>query len=444
VTPVPASKKFWIFDGSVAQYPGVLSGDSVHMGMSCTDCHAGTDEGTARATAHVGAFDPYALATAASCQGCHSAEAALAAEGLHTTIGSYDFILAQRGFDQTDPISRERFEAQCTTCHTSNPALADAAGQTACGFCHVSVPATAGGGLLGGHAFMATPSMDNNCTACHGSRVKDEFYGQNNALLARNRAAMPASSPWADAGYSLQPDVHRTAGLTCEQCHAGAEMHGTGHPPPGTGDRYHVTTAPACEDCHAGLTGSSAYHSGTHFSAMDCQVCHAQPYKNCFGCHTDVTDTGVPFFRINQGDPTLADRRAASSDPASVPPDALMTFRVGDNPRFGEAGQRQFSVLRHVPVDRDTFTYTGVNAVVGLIPDSTSPLVPNMGDSATWKHATPHTIVRAAPIASACTNCHDGAFNLVRDPRFWLTDPVADALGWIPPEYEADEQAAND
>jgi len=442
VAPVPASKKFWIFDGSVAQYPSVLTSNSVHMNQSCTDCHAGTNSGTTRAAAHVGGFDKFASATSGSCQGCHDSVAASAAAGLHTTLGGYAYILAQRGFDLTDAVSLARFEQQCTKCHTADPADPDPQGQTNCGQCHVSVPDTAGGGLLAGHAFQMTPSMDNNCTACHGSRVKDEYYGQNNALLGRNKAAFAADSPWKDAAVALAPDVHKQGGYDCAFCHEAAEMHGTGHPAAEAGDRYDVSTGPACEDCHTDLPSAGGFHSGTHFANMDCQICHAQPYKNCFNCHTDVTDTNVAFFKINQGDPTLAARKAASSTPDTVFPDALMTFRAGNNPRFGEAGQKKYAVLRHVPVDRDVFTYTGANAVEGLIPEAGSG-APDMGSLATWKRATPHTIARQTAITSACTNCHDGSFNFQKDPRFWLTDPVGDAEGWVPSQYEEDERAAN-
>jgi 3-mercaptopyruvate sulfurtransferase SseA len=442
VAPVPASKKFWIFDGSVAQYPSVLNKmNSVHWG-ECTYCHGGTDSGTDRATAHSAGFDPFAASSA--CELCHASVVTEAGAGLHTTLGGYDYILAQRGFGDVDPAEAQaRFEKQCTKCHTADPAAADPMGQTNCGQCHVSVPATAGGGLLAGHAFQMTPSMDNNCTACHGSRVKDEYYGQNNDLLGRNKTAFGTGSPWKDASFTLAPDVHKQAGYDCVFCHEEAEMHGSGHPVAGTGDRYDVTTAPACETCHDALVGGNDFHSAIHFANLDCQVCHTQPYKNCFNCHTDVTSDGVAFYKINQGDPTLAARKAASSAPDSVAPDALMTFRAGNNPRFGEAGQKRYAVLRHVPVDRDVFAYTGDNALAGLIPEAGTG-APDMGSSPTWKRATPHSIARQTAITSSCYNCHSTVdFSFQKDPRFWLTDPVADAEGWVPSQYEADERAAN-
>ncbi len=431
MVPVPAPKKFWIFDGSIEQYAGVLTGGSVHMGKSCTDCHGGDDTANTRAAAHAGDFS--AIPGSTACDSCHAAIATSAAGGLHTTLAGYPAALADRGFGTVQgAIAQARFDLQCTKCH-----IANAAGDTACGFCHVSVPNTAGGGLLKGHAFQATPSQDNNCTACHGSRVKDEYYGQNNALLGRNKAAYDAASPWKAADFTLTADVHKTAGLDCMDCHPAVEMHGEGAP---TDDnRYAVTTSPRCTECHGpGTADATAFaavsmHSSGHLKQMDCYVCHAQPYKNCFSCHTDVTESGKGFFKTNGADPTLGARKAAATDPATVAPDALMSFRVGLNPLWtGESDtqHKKYSVLRHVPADSDVFTYTGANALPGLIPD--------MGASPTWRHATPHTIKRNTAITAACTNCHGPGYT-----SFWLTDPIGDAQGWVEPPYVAEEQAAN-
>jgi hypothetical protein len=279
--------------------------------------------------------------------------------------------------------------------------------------------------------------MDNNCTACHGSRVKDEYYGSNNALLGRDKAAFAPDSPWKAEAFTLQPDVHKSKGMNCTACHSGDEMHGTGAL--AADDRYAVTTAPACTDCHgAGKTDAAAFaavtlHTTAHLKDVDCYVCHSQPYKNCFDCHTDVTAAGVAFFKNNIGDPTLAARKAASATPDTVTPDSLMTFRVGLNPKWtGEIDvvHKKYVVLRHAPVDADTLTYTGVNALPGLIP--------NMTALPTWKAATPHTIVRSTEITKACSNCHGVDYT-----KFWLTDPVLNAEGWIPNDYTVTETAAN-
>lgn len=417
--PVPASKKVWIYDGHLAsydaKYASVFDEDGeIHPGRNCTDCHGGDHTKGARAEAHAGSFASIPGGEAA-CLNCHSVfhpGTAEANNGLHATLAGYTAILKKRGFDPADEASAARFEAQCTKCHTAN-----SENDVACGQCHVSVPAPAGGGLLAGHRFQKTPSMDNNCTACHGSRVKDEYYGLNNELLERNRAFLGEDSPWKDEAFELEPDVHKEAGLTCMACHEGDEMHGNGAP--ADDDRYAVTTSPACEDCHDGLVGANRLHSQQHLDSMDCYVCHAQPYKNCFECHTDVTENGVPYYTISDNEP-------------GGNHDHLMTFRVGKNPKWldGVPGAKKYAVLRHVPVDPDVFTYTGANAMEGILPDATA--------RPTWAYATPHNIRKATKITESCDNCHGEDYS-----KFWLTDPVENAYGWVGEAYEAFERTAN-
>lgn len=421
---MPAQKKIWIFDGHVEQYQSALTSGSVHQGKSCVDCHGGNATASDRTAAHAG-FQP--IPGAEACGTCHADTAAQATSGLHTTLSGYEAILAQRGFDFADESSKSRYDKQCTKCH-----IANSEGKSACGECHVSVPGTAGGGLLQGHRLWRTPSMDNNCTACHGSRVKDEYYGQNNELAKRNNVGVA----------ELAPDVHKQQGMTCVACHPADEMHGSGAPSGRLAgqDRYHVTTAPRCADCHGpGKTDATSFsavglHTDTHLNAMACQVCHAQPYKNCFGCHTDVTAGGTGFYVINEGDPTWAARKAAS---ATAAPDALMTFRAGKAGRTDKyyaapAKPYKYAALRHVPVDRDTFTYTGANSASGFLPGMTNLPI--------WKYATPHTIAKETPITSSCGNCHGDGYT-----GFWLTDPLGDAEGWVGTDagYQADEIQAN-
>ncbi len=423
--PVPAPKKIWIPDGRVAVMPSVLEEGSVHGGVSCEECHGGDTGANSRAAAHSTGFAAIPLADA--CASCHGTTAMLADETLHTTLEGYRVSLAARSVDLADPIAEARFDAQCTKCHT---AADDTSGKarSACGQCHVSVPATSGGGLVAGHAFQRRPSMAQNCTACHGSRVKDEYYGLNNTLLGRNRAALPDTSPWKSTAFSLQPDVHKTAGKDCVFCHTGGEMHGVGAPD--DAGRFEVSVAPACEDCHGGPSdtsfhGVALHQTARHLESMSCQVCHAQPYKNCFECHVDVTAQNVAFYKINMASPYWDPQGTAA-------PDALITFRAGRNPRFVPGGaEKEFVVLRHVPIDRTTFEYTGANLVTGIVGDVTA--------RTTWFPATPHTILRSTPITSACANCH-GADT----PKFWLTDPVNDAYGWISPVNAVDEADAND
>jgi len=422
---VPAQKKVWVYNGTIEQYvDNYLS--TTHGQQTCTSCHGGNDAGATRAAAHDNTWQ--GIPGSGSCSACHEPIVTASADSLHTTLGGYVKDLGDRGFDFMGPTQAERFDEQCTKCHVAN-----STGAAACGFCHVSVPVTAGGGFLNGHNFRHTPDMERNCTACHGSRVKDEFYGLNNALITRNGLGVAAVQP--DVHFAQTQVIDNATGLPkgCAFCHGAAEMHGAGAPAPaGTGTRYDVAGAPQCEDCHSGLTGSNTLHSGGHLATMACQVCHAQPYKNCFGCHTDVDvgGTDLPFYTINEADPTLAGRGAGAT------PDSLMTFRVGKNPLWlgtGDPAHKKYSVLRHVPVDNDVFTYSLGGTVTGLIPDVTA--------NPTWKFATPHNIQRVSTrfTALTCGNCHAAAYS-----DHWLTDPVADSHGWLDNAYAPDEVTAND
>ncbi len=432
---MPAQKKIWVYNGLIEQYPdNFLDNTNPHGSQSCTACHGGDDTASTRAAAHDNTWESIPGADTCSAIGATQTIATASASSLHTTLGGYVKILGDRGFDFTDNTeSRARFDEQCTKCH-----IANGSAQPACGFCHVSVPQVAGGGFLNGHNFRYTPDMERNCTACHGSRVKDEFFGLNNALIGRNDLGLANVLP--DVHFARTQAIDNTTGLPkgCVFCHSEAEMHGTGVPDPaGSGDRYDVAGTPQCANCHV-VAGTNTLHSAGHLATMDCQVCHAQPYKNCFGCHTDIDagGTDLPFYRINEGDPTLAVRPEGSA------PDALMTIRVGKNPRWlgtGDTAHKKYAVLRHVPVDNDVFQYSGALALNGLIPDMTA--------RPTWKYATPHNIQRnvigtavyASFNVSDCNNCHAAAY-----ADYWLTDPVVDALGWLQPAYEGDEQAAND
>jgi thiosulfate/3-mercaptopyruvate sulfurtransferase len=427
---VPTQKKFWVYNGLIEQYSDNYL-KTTHGSQACTTCHGGDVNASTRGLAHTGTW--LAIPGSDKCSGCHAAIVASSDNSLHTTLGGYVKTLGDRGFDFGGATQAQRFGEQCTKCHVAN-----SSGKGACGFCHVSVPTTAGGGFLNGHNFRFTPDMERNCTACHGSRVKDEFFGLNNALITRNGLGMGSVEP--DVHFARTKMIDNATGLPkgCAFCHSGSEMHGAGAPSPvGSGARYDVTGTPKCTDCHT-VTGTNNLHSSGHLATMDCQVCHAQPYKNCFGCHTDIDvgNTGLPFYKINEGDPTLAVRPEGSA------PDALMSFRIGKNPLWlgtGDTGNKKYAVLRHSPVDKDVFRYPLAAPIDNLLPNVTA--------LSTWRYATPHNIQRnllgttgsfASFDVGNCNNCHGAAY-----ADHWLTNPVADSEGWLQPAYQADDNTAN-
>jgi hypothetical protein len=162
--------------------------------------------------------------------------------------------------------------------------------------------------------------------------------------------------------------------MTCMQCHTADVMHGAvaegNH-------RYDGAQQPSCTQsgCHDAITpGSSPQHTAQHLERLECQVCHSVAYKNCYACHVQLSDTGAPFFK---------------TEPSQ------MAFKIGLNPIKSEARPYKYVVVRHVPIDRQTFEYYGAD------------LLPNFDARPTWTYATPHNIQRKTPQNADCKSCHN-------------------------------------
>jgi thiosulfate/3-mercaptopyruvate sulfurtransferase len=262
------------------------------------------------------------------------------------------------------------FGNHCNTCHTS------------CGDCHVSQPTSVGGGFIDGHNYNATPSMTRNCTACHGSRVGNEYLGKHEDLKA---------------------DVHfRQGRMTCVDCHSSHELHGRppecekchtspedgAAPPPN--HRYDGPQSPRCETCHiTAATGQDEIEMhNAHGGDLSCQVCHSLSYTSCDGCHVAQSETtGNPFFSTDG---------------------SYLTFLIGRNPIPSFDRPYEYVPLRHVPIARDSFSFYG------------DALLPNFDSLPTWAYATPHNIQLDTPQAESCDACHG-------NPDLFLTaDKVAE------------------
>ena len=231
-------------------------------------------------------------------------------------------------------------ESHCMQCHAS------------CGQCHVSRPGTVGNGLPAGHFIQKRPPMKETCTACHGSRIDREFFGKNEGV---------------------PPDIHRGKYFKCGKCHSAEEMHGDGNM---YTSRYELGNRARCTSCHEAIftdsTGNFVQHV-LHQDKVSCQVCHVMPYKNCYSCHVGKDTNGLNYFKV---EPSVID------------------FKIGLSPKRSEDRPEKYVVVRHVPVDRDLFSFY----VEGVFD--------NFDSAPTWKPATPHTIRRSTPQNSDCNNCH--------------------------------------
>jgi hypothetical protein len=336
--------------------------ETMHGRFGCVTCHGGVGGTDDKDEAHEGMVrEP---ASAEACATCHPDEAAGDAHSLHTTLAGYTTVLAARSTAENMPQLKVAMENHCNRCHTT------------CGQCHVSRPTNLGGGLVASHEFKTIPPMNLTCTGCHGSRIQDEYKGNN--------AGVPGDTHWIQEG------------MPCFDCHTADEMHGT------LGEhehRYDDAPTPSCSDtgleveCHAvmALAPEIEQHDETHLEAMSCETCHSVTYKNCYGCHVGLQD-GVAYFK---------------TEPSQ------MTLKIGLNPIQSAERPWKYVLVRHVPIARDSFQYYGED------------LLPNFDVLPTWKYATPHNSQLVTPQNKSCNACHGNA-------EYYLT-----AKDVLPDELEA-------
>ena len=348
--PLEAWEKVWI---DLATYSG-----DFHAYIKCSACHGGNPKADDMETAHEGLIRDPSSAPLSPCKSCHEDIALSAANSLHNTLAGYDTVLYERS-------SPEHYEAleymqsyHCDNCHAN------------CGDCHIAQPNSVGGGLLDSHAFIKTPPMSRTCTGCHGSRVKNEYFGLNEGLMG---------------------DVHLLqARMDCTACHTAEEMHGMGSAE-GAVHRYDGAENPSCVDCHAGQIGPQSgipQHVVHRPDVLSCQACHSVSYTNCTNCHVDRTEDDVPFFKVE-----------AHS----------LGFYLGRNPIQSADRPYKYVPVRHVPIDINSFSAYGAD------------LLTNFLARPTWTYATPHNIQRITPQNETCGSCHGN------EAIFLTADKVAEA-----------------
>jgi thiosulfate/3-mercaptopyruvate sulfurtransferase len=316
-----------------------------HGKITCESCHSGNPVSMIKASAHKD-MDPHPSINnpQKSCGQCkdpkavkHREIAATAKDSLHVTLSSFTEVLKSRAnMGKWETVDEAR-KNHCSACHTS------------CGGCHVSRPKSAQKGFIQGHVFKKSSDTINQCTACHGSRVGNEFSGQ------RGRG-----------------DVHATMGMECITCHQAKEMHAAA--PKDIKSRYHLKEMARCTDCHKNLESGPVQDHAIHVGKVQCQVCHSQTYVNCYSCHVGKDKENVAYFQ---------NRREVE------------TMKIGLNydDKAPGAGYR-FMVVRHVPSYPEMFEFYGKDLLTGF---SNLP---------TWKRASPHNIQRLTWQTANCNHCH--------------------------------------
>jgi len=336
---------------------------TIHGTIACTTCHLGENE-VDKEAAHTGLISRPSEDPGTVCGACHADISAVYPDSLHATQAGYWTTIDARNEPEDHPALEEMFGNHCASCHTS------------CGDCHVSQPKSVGGGLIDGHNFNATPSLTRNCTACHGSRVGNEYMGKHEDIKA---------------------DVHfRQGRMKCTDCHTAAEMHGDyanieGFTTDNPQHRYEGGQEPVCTQCHTtvGSTDDAIQMHQTHGEKLSCQVCHSVSYSSCDGCHVQTSeDTGNPYFSTEG---------------------TYLTFFIGKNPLKSDSRPFEYVTLRHIPVAPTSYSfYTGSEMA-------------NFDALPTWAYATPHNIQRETPQNASCEACHGN------EEIFLTADKVAES-----------------
>jgi thiosulfate/3-mercaptopyruvate sulfurtransferase len=320
-----------------------FANDENHGKLGCEECHGGDPADPNWKTAHQGMRkDPSFPDPSQTCGQCHEEIAESAKHSLHMTLSPFHKITDLRASPDKSKKTKvdHARKTHCSKCHSS------------CGQCHVSRPNYIGGGLLESHLFQKQPPTKAVCTGCHGGRIEKEYFGKNKGIPA---------------------DIHSEKHFKCTKCHSAAQMHADGR---NYANRYEVEYAPDCVDCHQNIYEKTEKHSKTHNEhrgKVSCHVCHSMPYKNCFGCHFGKDDKGKNYYQTDM---------------------SKIDFKIGLNPLQSQSRPEKFVILRHIPIDQDSYKYyveDGLNRFDNL---------------PTWKFATPHTIRRKTPQNKSCNSCH--------------------------------------
>ena len=312
--------------------------ETLHGKLGCSSCHGGNPKADTFREAHLG-IEPYSLdRIRATCGDCHKEIVDFHEVSLHGSVNGYFTAFLSRSDSSKLEEYRKIHDNHCADCHTT------------CADCHISRPQSVGGGLVSGHIFVKRPSITESCTACHGSRIGDEYLGKN---------------------PGLPPDLHWKKGeMDCIDCHSGVELHGDGSTPL---NRYEVSNSPKCQDCHqeaASGTSGKLMHD-VHEGKLDCYVCHSVKYKNCYGCHVGLDEAGLAY--------RVTDKSG-------------LEFKIGRNPDV--AAEVKYLLLRHVPIAEDSYDFYREDILSQF---SASPV---------WRPTTPHNVQKFTPQNFGCNSCH--------------------------------------
>ena len=117
------------------------------------------------------------------------------------------------------------------------------------------------------------PDAPEGCAGCH-----DHPEQGRGTVRAETCLACHARQA-AEISLGL-PDVHRTAGLECWDCHTDAEIHGDGVTDRSMFEAGVMETR--CTDCHGAPSTAAHLHHGDRLA---CPACHMATSVTCVNCH---------------------------------------------------------------------------------------------------------------------------------------------------------------
>ncbi len=226
----------------------------------CEDCHKGTSPAATKALAHSTLVRrPASPANMAkNCGRCHQEISAHVQESKHFTLGD-EINMVRRAFGATKDLQGPEYIPQgdnpkdvlaladdllrrrCLRCHpySSGDQYSGVEHGQGCAACHLKFSK----GSLTSHSFIKEPD-DQICLSCHyGNFVGADYYGRfehdfsweyQTPFSAHGEKELPYGVNY----HQLRPDIHKTAGLSCIDCHSGPELMATG------------TDKTSCLSCH--------------------------------------------------------------------------------------------------------------------------------------------------------------------------------------------------
>ncbi len=156
----------------------------------------------------------------------------------------------------------------CTGCHATNYADGTAVVQETyapgCADCHVDPENPSANPV-------DAPTV---CKGCHGRQAAEDGLAAN-------------ANPVVAARFT---DVHKQAGMVCNDCHTFDEIHGDGT----AYSSAYSSPSPTCDGCHKenGMEGATVPPASIpeheqHMDSIDCSACHIQTVIACYNCHIE-------------------------------------------------------------------------------------------------------------------------------------------------------------